>query len=152
MACDANENPSAVALRVCGVGSVPVTCGIYIGGVECADHLLLNCPYACEIRSKIFNWCGITYNYLTLVADLLTYVEQWGTSPKRRKRFGTICHSLLWNLWKYRNDRIFNGVFRNPTKDSPLHSMSHRVVLLMLVFSSVCFFVSYSRLLLVGVF
>ncbi|CAH1446655.1 unnamed protein product [Lactuca virosa] len=108
--------PSEVALRVRGVGPIPVTCGACIGGVECANHLLLNCPYACETRSKIFNWCGITDNYLTSVADLLTYVEQWGTCPKKRKRFRTICHSLLWNLWKYRNDRIFNGVFRNPTR------------------------------------
>nr|KAJ0187994.1 hypothetical protein LSAT_V11C900477500 [Lactuca sativa] len=47
------------------------------------------------------------------VNELISFVESCSRS---RQRFMTIYHSLLWNAWKLRNDRIFNGVFLNPTR------------------------------------
>ncbi|CAH1426636.1 unnamed protein product [Lactuca virosa] len=68
--------PSAVALRVRGVGSIPVTCVACIGGVECVDHLLLNCPYACETRNdRIFN--GVFRNPTRGAEDIKSLVYFW---------------------------------------------------------------------------
>lgn len=32
-----------------------------------------------------------------------------------KARFHTICYGLVWNLWKYRNDQMFNQVFISPS-------------------------------------
>nr|KAJ0210922.1 hypothetical protein LSAT_V11C400217930 [Lactuca sativa] len=81
---------------------------------DCADHILLQCPFAHFVTDKILSWCSVQHNSFTSVGELLEYANGWGRNLKTRKRFVTICHRLVWNLRKLRNDRVFKGVFAKP--------------------------------------
>ena len=50
--------------------------------------------------------------------ELLNFATNSGSCLMKRKRFITISHGLIWNLWKYWNDLVFNGVFLTPTNSS----------------------------------
>ncbi|KAL4565722.1 hypothetical protein LXL04_029825 [Taraxacum kok-saghyz] len=100
---------SAVALKSRGIESINTSCSACVAGQECSDHLLIKCTFASEVRKKVFAWCGIQHVEFSSVSDLLSFVENWAGSPSRKKSLMTISHSLLWTLWRLRNDRIFNG-------------------------------------------
>ncbi|XP_023742944.1 uncharacterized protein LOC111891089 [Lactuca sativa] len=102
--------PSATALQHRGMNIDSTHCSSCIGGVECADHILISCLYASYIRDKIFEWCGITKTNFNNVGDLLQFAASWGRCPKKRIKLLCICYGLIWSLWKTKNDRIFRGV------------------------------------------
>ena len=107
--------PSAIALAHRGV-AVPSTACNYCGdGAENADHILINCPFAVCIRSWVWNWCGGVQCDPSNIIDMLYMAANWGNNSKSRIIFNAICHGLLWNLWKARNDRIFKKRFKSPT-------------------------------------
>lgn len=107
-----------MALRNRDVDIEHDNCGACIKGIECSDHILISCLFACEVRKQVFKWCGIQQENFASVTDLLSFAANWSRCPKKRKRFISICHGLIWNLWKNRNDRVFNRVFANPTLSS----------------------------------
>nr|KAJ0203176.1 hypothetical protein LSAT_V11C500260690 [Lactuca sativa] len=63
-------------------------CSSCIGGVECANHILIGCLYA----------------------------TSWGRCPKKRIKLLCICYRLIWSLWKTKNDRLFRGVASTTSK------------------------------------
>ena len=107
--------PSLVALRSKGVEIDTTTCSYCINGVECSNHILVLCPFATAVREKILKWCDIEDQQFNDVKDILSFANNWGHNLKRRNRLISICHGLIWCLWKYRNDRLFNQMFINPS-------------------------------------
>lgn len=106
--------PSAVALKCKGVDIENDNCGACVNRLECSDHILVQCPFACEVRKIIFNWCGLQQVEFSSVGELIIFAENWGSNPRKAIRFLNICHGLIRNLWKLRNERVFNGVFHTP--------------------------------------
>ncbi|CAH1436949.1 unnamed protein product [Lactuca virosa] len=106
---------SMTGLRARGIETQTTMCGACINGEEDADHILVRYPFAKDVRDKIFNWCGIQNQSFNSIGELLRFAANWGRSPKMKARFHTICYGLIWNLWKYRNDRMFNQVFISPS-------------------------------------
>nr|KAJ0225680.1 hypothetical protein LSAT_V11C100033170 [Lactuca sativa] len=106
--------PSAVALRCKGVDIENDKCGACVNGVECSDHILVHCPFACVVRKAIFGWCGLQWKDFISVGDLIAFAKNWGRCQRKPNRFLSIFHGLIWILWKLRNDRLFNRVFQNP--------------------------------------
>ena len=76
--------------------------------VESAIHLFLHCEVAMKVWDRVMRWLGL--NFLT-PPNLFILWENWGgasNNKKVRKGFQTIWHSVVWNIWRARNDRIFN--------------------------------------------
>ncbi|KAL7613547.1 hypothetical protein Lser_V15G09275 [Lactuca serriola] len=85
-------------------------CSSCIGNSECADHVLINCPFAIKIRSCIWRWCGIAGDHESVktICELIDFASKWGRNKKERKRFVVICYGMIWNLWRFRNKRLFH--------------------------------------------
>ena len=108
--------PTSSALMSRGINIPSSLCGSCVGADEQVDHLLVNCPFATYVREMIFIWCGICPPTITGVGELIQFVVTWGNCMKQRRRFIVICYGLLWGIWKFRNDRIFNGTFTTPSR------------------------------------
>ncbi|CAH1422925.1 unnamed protein product [Lactuca virosa] len=106
---------SMTGLRARGIKIQTTMCGACINVEEDADHILVRCPFAKNVRDKTFNWCGIQNQSFNSIDELLRFAANWGRRPKMKARFHTICYGLVWNLWKYRNDQMFNQVFISPS-------------------------------------
>lgn len=51
--------PSEVALSHRGVNVDSCSCSACIGGLECGNHILVECPYVVSVKEAIWRWCGI---------------------------------------------------------------------------------------------
>nr|KAJ0219093.1 hypothetical protein LSAT_V11C300139740 [Lactuca sativa] len=100
--------PSAVALERRGIIVNSTLCSSCIGRLECADHVLIDCLFTTQIRNCIWSWCGVSSEQASLktISDLIHFASTWDSQVKR-KRFVVICYGLLWNLWRFRNKRLF---------------------------------------------
>nr|KAJ0217532.1 hypothetical protein LSAT_V11C300131900 [Lactuca sativa] len=103
--------PSATTLQSRDMNIDSTLCGTCIGEVECVDHILMRCSYTRIIMNKIFKWCGLNKQEFNDVGELLHFAALWGRCPKKRIKLLCICYSLLWNLWKIRNGKLFREVF-----------------------------------------
>ncbi|XP_052627091.1 uncharacterized protein LOC128133622 [Lactuca sativa] len=101
--------PIATALERRGIAVSSTLCCSCIGSPECVDHVLINCPFAHKIRSYIWSWCGLTnvQDSIKTISDLIQFASNWGENIKKRQRFIVICYGMLWNLWRFRNKRLF---------------------------------------------
>ena len=78
---------------------------------ETAVHLLINCTYARQVWRLIFARIDVTppvgwMSYPSL-ADWWNMMAQHSTADNRR-RWNSVVALVWWELWKERNDRIFN--------------------------------------------
>ncbi|KAK2413278.1 hypothetical protein QL285_036006 [Trifolium repens] len=82
-----------------------VLCGI---APETACHLFLHCNVAAKIWYDIVGWLGVTilpHNIVSSVASLIH-------SAKNKKEKMGICliwNAFVWEIWRIRNDCIFNN-------------------------------------------
>jgi hypothetical protein len=63
---------------------------------------------AMKVWDRVMRWLGL--NILTPPNQFILW-ENWdgaSTNKKVRKGFRTIWHSVVWNIWRARNDMIFN--------------------------------------------
>lgn len=104
-----NRTPSTIALDRRGIVVNSLLCSLCIGRPECADHALVECPFATQIRNCIWSWCGVLNEQspIKTIGDLINFASTWGNCQAKRKRFVVICYGLLWNLWRIRNKRLF---------------------------------------------
>nr|KAJ0216412.1 hypothetical protein LSAT_V11C300109150 [Lactuca sativa] len=89
---------------------IPPTISLETRGIkESAEHVLIECPFASRIRNNFMTWCGVRLdqNLIRNIGDLLHAIDAWGGCPKKRKQLAMICYGMLWNLWRFRNKRLF---------------------------------------------
>lgn len=75
--------PSALALAGKWISVETSICSSCIGKLECANRLLINCPFAKSVREKIFNWSGLNKNGIHNMGDLVQLATSWGQSTKK---------------------------------------------------------------------
>ncbi|CAH1412434.1 unnamed protein product [Lactuca virosa] len=105
---------SVVALSYRGVTLDTCNCSSCVGGIEYANHILVECPYAKSVTKSILNWCGIDRIDFHNVEEITCFAANWGRCPKKRERLTAICYGMLWSIWRARNDRIFQAKFITP--------------------------------------
>nr|KAJ0224032.1 hypothetical protein LSAT_V11C200095260 [Lactuca sativa] len=81
-----NKIPSMMALRSRGVELDSTCCGACFASDECANPILVTCPYASAIRDKLFDWCGIKHQTFHNVRDLICFATSWGRCSKKKKK------------------------------------------------------------------
>ena len=91
--------------------------GIQIGSTSCtrcgeledANHILFNCPFTAQVRTKISNWCGISFSSCNNIISLVEFVNHWGRCPKKRKLLIMVVYGMLWRTWNFRNEKVFKN-------------------------------------------
>jgi hypothetical protein len=58
---------------------------------------------------KIFNWLGVVIVMPPNLFTLFDCVSESTRNSKMRRGFRLVWHSVIWLLWKARNDVIFNN-------------------------------------------
>lgn len=106
--------PTTMALSQRGVKIETNNCSACIGESECANHVLIKCPFAATVIQKIIRWCGVTTCNIQNIDELIQFAANWSRCPKKRKRFNEICYGMLWGIWRARNERLFQERFANP--------------------------------------
>lgn len=109
--------PTTVALDKRGIAVNSLLCSSCIGAVECSEHVLMNCPFATMIRNNILGWCGLSHvqDSLKNSYDLLQLAGTRWNFKKKKERLVAICYGLLWNLWRFRNKRLFQMEGTSPS-------------------------------------
>jgi len=77
----------------------------------------------CAILGEVFRWLGMI---LVVLGDLFILLESFclGASNKNmRKGFLLIWHSVLWVVWKVRNDLIFRA--KNHSFEEIIYDVKH---------------------------
>ena len=100
--------PFVISLWNRGINAYSYSCSSFIDGVDYAYHILLGCPYAISVRTKILSCCRLNQVSANTMEELVTYATTRVRCPKKRDIFTAFYYRLLWNLWKTMNDRIFN--------------------------------------------
>nr|KAJ0211755.1 hypothetical protein LSAT_V11C400160060 [Lactuca sativa] len=95
-----NRIPSKVALIKRGAHVNAITCDVCQVIDETTDHLLIECPVAKEVWSKVEQWCGIANFILecTTVKEVLAKDRKWGNCPKEKKIVEAIKYGTVWCL------------------------------------------------------
>jgi hypothetical protein len=92
------------------VGSC-VWCGHYL---ESSKYLFLHCNKTIRVWYAVCKWLGVV---IVMPPDIMTLFDYFCGSVRNKKAkngFLLIWHTVLWSLWKARNDEIFNRVTKEP--------------------------------------
>ena len=86
------------------------SCTLCDGQSETIDHLLVECSKSDEVRRAVNRW----WNVFTFPCDNLNELlgSDFGSSQKEICNLTktVIKHAYIWEVWKGRNDAIFNQV------------------------------------------
>jgi len=83
-----------------------VVCG---GRDETEVHLFLHCEEVQRVWKKLMCWLNCNF---IVPNNLLVHLECWSkevSTKKLRQGFWLIWHATLWEIWKARNEIIFNN-------------------------------------------
>ena len=79
------------------------------GEVETSSHLFLNCNLFGSIWNFVLKWIGVSF---VLPGDASSHYYQFsftgGAAKTRRSILQVIWLATVWEIWKERNNRIFN--------------------------------------------
>jgi hypothetical protein len=99
-------------------GVIPQSNGdscIWYGDVrETSSHLFLHCKVTMVVWYEIFKWLGVVIVIppnLFYLYDCLSFSAK---NKKARKGFRLIWHSMIWSIWRARNNHIFNNTVMVP--------------------------------------
>ena len=94
-------------------GVIPFDSRLCIAGcntVETSTHLFLHCPMFGAVWYLLFRWLGVSTAIPLGVVDHFNQFFLDGGNVKAR---GAILHAIwfatTWEIWKERNNRLFNG-------------------------------------------
>src|SRR3954470_19418924 len=71
---------------------------------ESIDHLFFQCLVAKQVWNIISQFFGFAIGN-----DYLSVAKNWILN-KKHAVLNSVCSAVLWCLWKFRNDLIFNGL------------------------------------------
>ena len=87
--------------------------------METSQHLCLLCPFAQAVWHQVLSWERLDLPQETNPANYVCISDWWETTAKmvhknQHRDFIGLMIYIMWNLWKERNQRIF---------ENKLHSM-----------------------------
>ncbi|CAJ2663797.1 unnamed protein product [Trifolium pratense] len=81
---------------------------------ESASHLFLHCRVAHVVWYEIFKWLGVVIVMPSNVLLLFDCMSEAASSKKSKNGFRLVWHSVLWILWRARNNKVFNNIAVEP--------------------------------------
>jgi mannosylglycoprotein endo-beta-mannosidase len=74
---------------------------------ESVNHVLLHCPYACELWTHVLNILNLHWVMPETVAEMLRCWKRRLRNPFAQAIWRMIPHCIWWCLWRERNRRCF---------------------------------------------
>nr|GEY11893.1 RNA-directed DNA polymerase, eukaryota, reverse transcriptase zinc-binding domain protein [Tanacetum cinerariifolium] len=104
-----NKLPTRVNLdrRDIDVGSI--LCPICIEDVETANHIFLSCNMAKDLWSLFAKWWEIDILVYANISEWFVWLDDLAVSNKVRSFIDGVGDSLMWHIWKFRNELIFSS-------------------------------------------
>ena len=87
------------------VDSLCVLCG---SEEETTSHLLISCPIVNAVRNSYSKWIGVSFvNHFALKEHFEQFNCTW-FSKEGNKLWKRVWVSIIWCIWKHRNEIVFN--------------------------------------------
>ena len=88
-------------------------CICYRKSRETIDHLFLHCPITLGLWCRIFSQAGMEWVQPSNICDMLVIsFKCFGYSIRGKTLLRIACLSLLWIVWRERNARIFEDIWK----------------------------------------
>jgi hypothetical protein len=86
--------------------SICVFCG---AEVETIVHLFLHCPWAAKVWYDIMKWLGFVIIVSPNLVSSFGMLLASGRGKRGKDCLTIIWNSLMWSIWKFRNECVFNN-------------------------------------------
>ncbi|KAJ0629042.1 hypothetical protein HanIR_Chr00c28g0911471 [Helianthus annuus] len=73
------------------------------------EHLFVSCQFSQTIWQLLSQWCHVSSIYAFHFHDLLQLHQSFSRSNKQRKVYQIVILTVLWSLWRTRNNVVFNN-------------------------------------------
>nr|KAJ0228012.1 hypothetical protein LSAT_V11C100032800 [Lactuca sativa] len=75
--------------------------------VEKNDHLFLLCNLAGSIWRRVFRWVDLVLPGWDTLQDIFDWLDMLSLSSERKTALESIIQTVIWVMWRFRNDIIF---------------------------------------------
>jgi hypothetical protein len=82
--------------------------------IESANHLFLHCDLAHRVWYEIFKWLGVVIVMPPSIMSLFASFSEDAKNKRIKRGFRLVWHTVVWSLWRARNNVIFNNVNKVP--------------------------------------
>ncbi|GKB15075.1 RNA-directed DNA polymerase, eukaryota, reverse transcriptase zinc-binding domain protein, partial [Tanacetum coccineum] len=89
------------------VGSI--LCPICLEDIETVNHIFFSCNMAKDLWSMFAIWWDIDIPVYANVSEWLEWLDDLAVSNKVRSYIDGVGDSLMWHIWKFRNESIFSS-------------------------------------------
>ena len=87
-----------------------IRCSFCESETESVDHVLLHCKYVHKVWTDCLKWWGMIWVTPKSVCDLLIWWHSFKFKKRKKLFWEAIPMTILWAVWKRRNDLKFNKV------------------------------------------
>ncbi|KAL6554936.1 hypothetical protein OROGR_006194 [Orobanche gracilis] len=94
-----NRIPSNSALLSRNVSIGSVYCSACCSSSECADHLLVRCPFASWVWSRVEVWCGLSGANSISVNGWVDFAAKAGHDSKKKRKFLSMV--IFATMWRF---------------------------------------------------
>ncbi|GJX66973.1 RNA-directed DNA polymerase, eukaryota, reverse transcriptase zinc-binding domain protein [Tanacetum coccineum] len=104
-----NKLPTRVNLDRKDIDVGSILCPICMEDVETANHIFFSCNMAKDLWSMFAKWWDIDIPVCANSTDWFEWLDDLNVSNKVRSFIEGVGDSLLWHIWKFRNELIFSS-------------------------------------------
>ncbi|CAN1761072.1 hypothetical protein LINPERHAP1_LOCUS7778 [Linum perenne] len=91
---------------------LPNHCVLCEKAAESVDHIFIHCAFTTQVWSKLSSTLSIHGPLPSSFKDLLLMWKYMNCAPHFAIVRDVLIHSVIWNIWLERNDRIFRDSIR----------------------------------------
>lgn len=81
--------------------------------LEDQDHFILHCQYAATVWSWVEGFLEVNFLNFRGIKQVLLHCCKWDLKNQRNQLRFALVMCAIWEIWKSRNDMIFNGTRRS---------------------------------------
>lgn len=95
---------------------LPNMCSLCLQDEELVNHVIIHCPFVCEVWEITMREVGIAWIFPNRLGDLFHGWNMVRTSKKGRLLWSLIYSAMCWSLWLERNQYIFENLLEPASK------------------------------------